>query len=243
MSHVFVGFSTKRTGILGGQTTREYEPVIHGTISLHLPVSAPMPLVVDRARLPEGWPTNHGEPAFWEELGRTVATFAHLEDVLARAHFALAGSIGFADFREARASYRKREKAFEQSLTDPLDRLAKKLERVFNDDERVPDDCAADVLARLDRLRTWRNALSHGAWQSFEDDGSITLRFFRRRKGDDGPEQLNSRLTLEYIASIRAEVVHLTVDIVDIVSAAGVRFPGTELPGVDVAEYLVEQSG
>ena len=44
-----------------------------------------MPLVVDRERLPEGWPTNRGTPAFWEELGRTVAALTHLEDMLARA--------------------------------------------------------------------------------------------------------------------------------------------------------------
>ena len=88
----------------------------------------------------------------------------------------------------------------------------------------------------LDALRVWRNALCHGAWQGFAADGSTSLRHFRN--GGDGPELLANRLTIENISSIRAEAVALTVDVVDILSAAGVRFPGTELPGVDLTEYL-----
>ena len=197
-----------------------------------------MPLVVDRTRLPEGWPTNCGRPAFWEELGRTVATLAQLEDMLSRAHFALTVSREFADIDQARAAYPQWAKALKQSLTDPLDALAKKLARAFRDDERVPASAAADVLARLDDLRIWRNALCHGAWQDFADDGSATLRFFRR--GCDGPEQLENRLTLEDIASIRAEAVHLIVDIVDLAAVAGVRFPGTELPSVHMPDNLTD---
>ncbi len=197
-----------------------------------------MPILVDRTRLPEDWPTNRGEPAFWEELGRTIATFAHLEDTLARAYFALTSTGRFADSHDAGAAYHEWAKELEQSLTDPLAALAKKLAKAF-DDDRVQTDLAADVLCRLDELRVWRNALSHGAWQGFEDDGSIALRFFR--KSNRGPEQLDDRLTFADVASIRAATVRLTIDVVDIVSAAGVRFPGSAFPGVDVAEYPTEQ--
>ena len=55
---------------------------------------------------------------------------------------------------------------------------------------------------------------------------------------DDGPKLLDNCLTIETISSIRAEAVALTVDVVDILSAAGVRFPGTTLPGVDLAGYM-----
>ena len=48
---------------------------------------------------------------------------------------------------------------------------------------------------------------------------STSLRHFRN--GDDGPELLANRLIIENISSIRAEAVALTVDVVDIVSAAG----------------------
>ena len=147
-----------------------------------------MPLVVDRARLPDGWPTNRGSPAFWEELGRMIAAFTHLEDMLARAYFGLTGSRKFANMEEARAAFPQWEKVLKASLTDTLGSITSKLSKVFRDDDRIPDEIAGGFLARLDGLRVWRNALCHGAWQGFEADGSTSLRHFR--KSADGPEPL-----------------------------------------------------
>ena len=64
-----------------------------------------MPRVVDRPRLPEDWPTNCGSPAFWEELGRTVVTFSHLEDMAARAYFGLTATRQFEDWDQAEATF------------------------------------------------------------------------------------------------------------------------------------------
>lgn len=197
-----------------------------------------MPLVVDRARLPDNWPTNAGSPAFWEELGRTVAAFTHLEDMLARAFFGLTGSRPYANMEEASAAFPQWEEELEETLTDSLRALTAKLGKAFKDDERVPDEVADAFLARLNELRVWRNALCHGAWQGFAPDGSTSLRHFRKAPG--GPELLENRLTVDDICSIRAETVALTVDVVDIVSALGVRFPGSALPGIDLAEHMRE---
>ena len=195
-----------------------------------------MPRVVDRPRLPEDWPTNRGSPAFWEELGRTVATFSHLEDMAARAYFGLTATRQFEDWDQAEAAFPQWEKELKQSLTDSLYSLTSKLRKAFADDDRVPDQFAADIVTRLDELRVWRNALSHGAWHGFEADGSTCLRHFKYTP--DGPEALERRLTIETISPIRAATAKLTVDIVDIVTAAGVRFPGTALPGASVTEYM-----
>ena len=80
------------------------------------------------------------------------------------------------------------------------------------------------------------NVLCHGAWQGFEDDCSVALRHFKR--GDEGPESLENRLNIETLSSIRGATVDLTVDLVDILSAASVRFPGSALPGAPVTDYL-----
>ena len=130
----------------------------------------------------------------------------------------------------------EREKALKESLTDSLHSLTEKLKKAFHDDNRVPDEIAGTCLARLDEVRVWRNALCHGAWQGFREDGSVGLRHFRR--GDDGPERLEDRLNLETLSSIRAATVDLTADLVDILSAAGVRFPGTALPGAATTDYM-----
>lgn len=195
-----------------------------------------MPLIVDRARLPEDWPTNRGSSAFWEQLGRTVATFSHLEDMMARAWFGLTASREFEDMEQAEVAFPDWEKALKGSLTESLHSLARKLKKAFNEDDRVPNEVAGAFLARLDELRVWRNALCHGAWQGFQDDGSVDLRHFRRTA--EGPESLENRLSVETLSSIRAATVDLTADLVDILSAAGVRFPGTALPGAPVTDYV-----
>ena len=197
-----------------------------------------MPPLVDRERLPEEWPTNACSPAFWEELGRTVAAFGHLEDMLARAFLGLTGSREFADMEEAEAAYPQWEKALKETLTDTLHALTARLEKAFKDDDRVSDDIAEPVVARLKALRVWRNALCHGAWQGFAADGTSSLRYFR--KTAVGPELLENGLTIDDNSSIRAETAALTLDVVDIVSGPGVRFPGTALPGIDLAEYMRE---
>ena len=195
-----------------------------------------MPRVVDRPRLPEDWPTNRGSPAFWEELGRTVVTFSHLEDMAARAYFGLTATRQFEDWDQAEATFPQWEKELKQSLTDSLYSLTSKLRKAFADDDRVCDDLAGNILARLDELRVWRNALSHGAWHSFEADGSTCLRHFKYTP--DGPEALEGRLSINTISAIRAATADL---IVDIVTAAGVRFPGSALPGANVTELMIDR--
>ena len=43
------------------------------------------------------------------------------------------------------------------------------------------------------------------------------------------------------ISAIRAATADLTVDILDIVTAAGVRFPGSALPGANVTELMIDR--
>jgi len=46
---------------------------------------------VDISRLPEKFPTQMHESIFWEKLGRAVATFGFLEEILAKAIFSFTG--------------------------------------------------------------------------------------------------------------------------------------------------------
>ena len=155
---------------------------------------------------------------------------------MTRAWFGLSATREFENMEQAEAAFPQWERALKESLTDSLHSLTKKLKKAFNDDDRLPDEVAGAFLARLDELRVWRNALCHGAWQKFREDGSVGLRYFSR--GDEGPERLEDRLSVETLSSIRAATVDLTADLVDILSAAGVRFPGTALPGAAVTDYV-----
>ena len=45
------------------------------------------PHFIDSDGLPEKFPTHRHEPKFWESLGRAIATFGFLEEVLGKAIF------------------------------------------------------------------------------------------------------------------------------------------------------------
>ena len=49
----------------------------------------PKRYMIDRSGLPVSYPTHAHQPEFWEALGRSVATFGFLEEVLLKAIFAL----------------------------------------------------------------------------------------------------------------------------------------------------------
>ena len=187
---------------------------------------------VDRNKLPAEWPTHRGTPAFWEELGRTVAAFGFLEDTLARAYFALTATREYANIGEAEAAFPKWRTKLERSLTDTLVSLASKVGEAFENDDRVPADVGSEIVRRLHELAVWRNALCHGAWVRFDADGSARLRYFRRTS--DGPEALDSSLSSEEIANIRAGTVDVTICLVDAVARTGVRFPGSTRPSAEV---------
>ena len=67
---------------------------------------------------PEHWPTQKAEPAFWEELGRAVATFGFLEDLIPRFLLALEASRDAKEYTEDEVE--KWVGSLERSLSDPL---------------------------------------------------------------------------------------------------------------------------
>ena len=46
------------------------------------------PARINRSGLPQRFPTHRHAPDFWEQLGRTIATFGFLEETLGKAIFA-----------------------------------------------------------------------------------------------------------------------------------------------------------
>lgn len=74
---------------------------------------------VDSANLPDQFPTHLHAPAFWEELGRAVATYGFLEEVLGKAIFALSGTATYTDDALA-AELGKWQITLEKALTDAL---------------------------------------------------------------------------------------------------------------------------
>ena len=84
--------------------------------------------IVDVGGLPPEFPTHMHDPKVWEELGRTVATFGFLEEVLGKAIFAFSATTQYSD--EAVAEVLERwlgqlEKALTDTLGAKIDAYAK----------------------------------------------------------------------------------------------------------------------
>ena len=180
-------------------------------------------LPIDRNALPPDWPVNQGPTAFWQELGKTVAAFGYLEHILASTCYALLGTgeraaaLLEADDHEALSEWYKRLLA---SRTDSLYRLTRELDRILTEDGLIPHAVREDLVARLDELRPWRNALCHGAWLSVDEDGSARLEHVFRYEGlPAGFEHRN--VDVKRLSDVRARTVDVTIRIAEAASVAG----------------------
>lgn len=124
-----------------------------------------------------------GDPAPWHELpaplaaqlGLTIASFGHLEDMLKRAIFALdrdllSGAIREDDFRQW---LRRMDHVAADSLGTLIDRLDRTLMREGRGDP--------DLTADLDEIKTWRNLLCHATWLP---DGAGWVPLFVNTRGE-----------------------------------------------------------
>ena len=180
---------------------------------------------------PDNWPTHKGEPAFWEELGRAVATFGFLEDIISRFLLAFEGSKDGKDYTEEDVA--RWVHSLERSLSDPLEPLIGKIKKALKGDKRVPAETAGEIVGRLKELNRYRNALCHGAWIGFDEGGRAQLRHFARGEGGK-PISRCEQLSKEDIAAVRCETASLIRRLTEVTVSIGVQLPGSGLPGVGV---------
>ena len=180
-------------------------------------------LPIDRDVLPPDWPVNQGPAEFWQELGKTVAAFGYLEHILASTCYALlatgerAAALLQANDHEAMRRWTKR---LVHSQTDSLRPLTVELDRVLTETGLVPVAVREDLVARLDELRPWRNALCHGAWLSVDENGSARLEHVYMYEGL--PAGFDERtVDVKRLSDLRARTVDVTIRIAEAASVAG----------------------
>src|SRR5207247_655119 len=75
--------------------------------------------IINMDALPEKFPTHRHSSSFWESLGRVVATFGFLEEVLGKAIFAFTATRPY-DESEIQSAYEQWLPKLERALVDPL---------------------------------------------------------------------------------------------------------------------------
>ena len=107
-------------------------------------------------------------------------------------------------------------------LTDVAARVPlAQLFQLLKDEGSVHHTFRPGLRSWLNDVRWWRNAFCHGVWFGFSDDGAGV--FHCKHKRGNGIERIQTRVAIEELASLRARVVEVNVQVSETASLAGHR--------------------
>lgn len=183
------------------------------------------PAVIDRKLLSLLWPTDRFSAEFWEQLGRTIATFGLLEEVLGKAIFAFTATTEFNE-KDAVNYLAKWEKQLTQALTDTLWPLAEVYGKAVRDHQEANFEGIDELVEDIKKASKVRNALCHGSWHAPDASGATDLYYFDKNDGKFG-----TRIDVKWLRQVQADAVHLICSVIDSVTVMGWEFPGGAGPG------------
>lgn len=201
--------------------------------------ATPMPLgaedmqarIVDPKGLPADYPTHTMPAEFWEALGRTIATFGFLEEVLGKAIFAMTGTRELPDDDPAavQTAVEKWMRTLERALTDQLRNLIDAFGKAVRENGQATIANPDVLLDELRKAAVIRNALCHGSWRSPDAQGRSVPFFVNRQL-----EVFQDPVDVAYLDQVRAAVVEMTCGVINTVTHMGYQFPGSSGPGKSV---------
>ena len=192
-------------------------------------MTAREPHAVDVAGLPVSYPTHCHDPAFWEALGRAVATFGFLEEILGKAIFAFTATRPYSNDAEAEEAYAAWLPQLERALTNPLGNLIDVYGKVVREHPGALVADFDDLLVDLRAASDIRNVLCHGSWRAPDANGASVPLFVTRRK-----EVFDTPIDLRFLLQVQKATVELTCAVVNTVTVMGWRFPGSSSPGAPI---------
>lgn len=185
--------------------------------------------IVAWAELPRQFPTHHLDGSFWESLGRTVATYGFLEDVLGKSIYAFTATRIYEDPQELQHAYDAWLPKLEQALVDPLGNLINSYEKAVREHHKQAIKNLDDLLEDLRKAATIRNILCHSSWGLPDAAGASVPHFVNRQK-----EVVTTAMDKEYVDRVQRHVAKLSCAVIDSVTCMGWQFPGSRGPGKEV---------
>jgi hypothetical protein len=186
--------------------------------------------VVDLNSVPPMFPTHLHSAEFWEHLGRSVATFGHLEEVLGKAIFALTATVRY-DETEMQGAFERWLPTLERALIDPLGGLIESFGKACRSHPDVRFSNLDDLLIELRRASAMRNVLCHGSWRRPDAEGRSLPLFVNRQK-----EVFCTPVDVEFLRQTQRAVVELIGHVINSITSMGWQFPGTKGPGAVIYE-------
>lgn len=176
-------------------------------------------------RLPGRFPTQEHEGVFWESLGRAVATFGFLEEVLTKAIFAFTAMRTY-DEEEIEQAYEEWVTKLERALTDSMGNLIDAYGKAVRDHGGAAIENFDNLLMDLREVSVMRNILCHGSWRSPDAEGSSVPFFVNRQK-----KVVDTAMNYQYVDQVQRHTAELACAVISSVTHMGWQFPGSLGPG------------
>ncbi|MXX88687.1 MAG: hypothetical protein F4213_03185 [Boseongicola sp. SB0677_bin_26] len=184
--------------------------------------------IVNVDALPIGFPTHCHSPAFWEQLGRTVATFGFLEEILGKAVFSFTATRRY-EQAEVDAAFKEWLPTLQKALTNPLGSLIAQYERAVRDHPEATVEDLDELLHLLRQAAKQRNVLCHGSWSTPDANGASMPLFV-----DQKQNVFDMRIDCAYLEQVQRHVAEISCAVISSVTHMGWQFPGSEGPGVPI---------
>jgi hypothetical protein len=190
-----------------------------------------MASMIDLNGIPLMFPTHRHDPAFWEMLGRTVATYGFLEEVLGKAIFAFTATKPYADDK-IDAAYKKWLSKLESALTDPLGNLINAYGKAVREHPSARIKNLDELIDHLRKAAAIRNVICHGSWRIPDEKGASFPFFMNRQK-----MVFDTAVDRQFLAQTQKHVAELACAVIETVTQMGWQFPGSSSPGVPFMDH------
>ncbi|MER9902157.1 hypothetical protein [Mesorhizobium sp. M0130] len=186
--------------------------------------------IVDRHNLPPMFPTHSHSSQFWEQLGRAIATYGFLEEVLGKAIFAFTATRNYSreEIDEAHEAWLPQ---LERALTDQLWNLAESYGKAVRDNPATTTENVEELVEDIKKATVIRNVLCHGSWRTPNTNGASVPLFVSRQK-----QVFDAAIDIAYLKQVQGHVAELACSVIDTVTHMGWRFPGGAGPGKPIIE-------
>lgn len=181
--------------------------------------------VIDPNRLPSMYPTHLHDSSFWEALGRAVATYGFLEEVLGKAIFAFTATRTYSESNvdEAYANWLPK---LERALSNPLGNLIDVYGKSVRSHAESTITNLDELVDNLRKAAEIRNVLCHGSWRPPSAAGASKPFFVNKQM-----MIFDSDVDVAYLSQVQTHVTDLSISVINSVTHMGWQFPGGAGPG------------
>lgn len=195
----------------------------------------PAQYFIDQDCLPERFPTHRHEASFWESIGRAVATFGFLEEILGKAIFSFTATRSYGE-DEINQVYADWLPKLEHALIYPLGNLIDTYGKAVRDHPDSEIDNLDELLQDLRKASQMRNVLCHGSWR-LPDTSGASIPFFVNSK----KEIFDSNIDRNFIDQVQQHTASLACEVINTVTQMGWQFPGSSGPGKTIWQTSAQQ--